>query len=399
MRKSLLIIVTLLLVVLFVASAVCYADTASDGSYVDTEAYLLVKEICEKFPKREAGVNAENPAENSIQEYLKDKLTEMSDGKIAVEYKRFQLETNVFGFNVVGKLNKSGSGKQIIIGAHYDSKGQGANDNAAGVAALLMIAKEFAAKQSSLPCNVVFVLFDAEERGLIGSQQYANAMTAEERDNTLVMFNLDSIASGDNLYLWCENKHTDLADLIIDKSKQTITEKPYAKGTFNIFDSFGYGYYEFVQNSDQTPFRLNGIPTAFMFSGTYDLDPWHYAENSDVSKQVMNSSNDTFENLVKNTDGKFVEKINAVVSTVTDSVLDGQFTAIAENQRNQLVNLNLWYNAWWAKLIAGGILVVLVICAVFYYRKLQKKAILGTAEIKDNKVFSTPEAEDIFTFK
>lgn len=399
MRKSLLIIVTLLLVVLFVASAVCYADTASDGSYADTEAYLLVKEICEKFPKREAGVNAENPAENSIQEYLKNKLTEMSDGKIAVEYRRFQLESNVFGFNVVGKLNKSGSGKQIIIGAHYDSKGQGANDNAAGVAALLMIAKEFAAKQSSLPCNVVFVLFDAEERGLIGSQQYVNAMTAEERDNTLVMFNLDSIASGDNLYLWCENKHTDLADLIIGKSNQIMTEKPYAKGTFNIFDSFGYGYYEFVQNSDQTPFRLNGIPTAFMFSGTYDLDPWHYAENSDVSKQVMNSSNDTFENLVKNTDGKFVEKINAVVSTVTDSVLDGQFTAIAENQRNQLVNLNLWYNAWWAKLIAGGILVVLVICAVFYYRKLQKKAILGTAEIKDNKVFSTPEAEDIFTFK
>lgn len=388
MRKGLLIAVTLLLAALFAVSTVGYADTASGDDYENSEAYRLVSEICNL--SRKIGDN------EAARSYFQ---TEFEKIGIIVTEKSFIISDTITGYNIEGRITKAVGGKQIIIGAHYDSDGQGASDNAAGVAALLLIAKEFAAKQSSLPCNVVFVLFDAEELGLVGSQQYVNAMTAEERDNTLVMFNIDSIGGGDNLYLWCENKHTDLADLIIGKSNRTITEKPYAKGTFNIFDSFGYGYYEFVQNSDQTPFRLNGIPTAFMFSGTYDLDPWHYAENSDVSKRVMNSSNDTFETLVKNTDGKFVEKINAVVSAVTGSVLDGQFAAIAENQRSQLVNLNLWYNAWWAKLIAGGILIVLAICAVFYYRKLQKKAILGTAEIKDKKVFSTPEAEDIFTFK
>ena len=215
----------------------------------------------------------------------------------------------------------------------------------------------------------------------------------------MVIVNIDSIANGDNLYLWCENKRTGLADLFIGQSNGAIAEKPYAKGTFNLRDVFGYGYYEFAQNSDHSSFRVQGIPIAFLFSGTYDLDPWHYAENSDVNKQVLNSSDDTFENLDKNNGAKFVEKIDAVVSTVIGTVLNGDFVSIAENQRSQLVNLNLWYNVWWPRLIVFVLFVVLVILAVFYYRKLQKKSILGTAEVKNNKVFETPEAEDIFTFK
>ena len=49
-------------------------------------------------------------------------------------------------------------------------------------------------------------------------------------------------------------------------------------------------------------------------------------------------------------------------------------------------------------MICGLILIVVVVLASLYYRKLQKGAILGTAEIKNNKVFSTPDANDIFKF-
>ncbi len=92
-------------------------------------------------------------------------------------------------------------------------------------------------------------------------------------------------------------------------------------------------------------------------------------------------------------------KIEATVDAVTSSVLSENFAEVAESQRSQLVNLSVWYNTWWARLIVFGLLIIIVILAVLHYRKLQKQSILGTAEVKANNVFSQPDAEEIFTFK
>ncbi len=92
------------------------------------------------------------------------------------------------------------SGKQIIVGAHYDTDPssssldrsglEGVNDNASGVGVLL----ELAQRLEPNPENTVkFILFGAEEIGLVGSEYYADNMSAEEIDNTLVMVNLDSL--------------------------------------------------------------------------------------------------------------------------------------------------------------------------------------------------------------
>lgn len=100
------------------------------------------------------------------------------------------------------------SGKQIIVGAHYDTDPssssldrsglEGVNDNASGVGVLL----ELAQRLEPNPENTVkFILFGAEEIGLVGSEYYVDNMSAEEIDNTLVMVNLDSLIVGDKLYL------------------------------------------------------------------------------------------------------------------------------------------------------------------------------------------------------
>lgn len=388
MKKAVLFSLVLCIVLICAFSVTAFAQTDSDG-YKSSQAYTLVKEICASLPSRQAGKNEQTA------NWLKDKISAMTNGSVTADIERFTISDLSSGYNVSALLPaKTATDKQIIIGAHYDADGQGANDNAAGVAALLMIMQRLAA--SSLPVNVRFVLFDAEELGLVGSQNYVNAMTQTDKDNTLVMFNLDSVANGDNLYLWCENKRTNLASLITSKS-DIVTEKPYAKGTFNIAN-YRYGYTEIPQNSDHTPFRLEGIPTALFFSGTYDVDPWNYAESANPAKRVMNTGADTFENLDKNNGAQFTEKINAVVDCVEKTVLDDEFVTVAEGQRKELVNLNLWYQPWWARLICAVLFVVLVVLAALYYRKLQKKAILGTAEIKNNSVFATPQAEDIFSF-
>ena len=65
----------------------------------------------------------------------------------------------------------------LVVSAHYDHLGMmgsktyfpGANDNASGVALLLELAAHYARPENQPACSVVFLLFGAEEAGLLGS--------------------------------------------------------------------------------------------------------------------------------------------------------------------------------------------------------------------------------------
>ena len=66
----------------------------------------------------------------------------------------------------------------LIVSAHYDHLGMmgphvyfpGANDNASGVALLLELAAHYAKPENRPAYSVVFLLFGAEEAGLVGSR-------------------------------------------------------------------------------------------------------------------------------------------------------------------------------------------------------------------------------------
>jgi acetylornithine deacetylase/succinyl-diaminopimelate desuccinylase-like protein len=79
------------------------------------------------------------------------------------------------GANVVGRLAATAEGatEWIVVGAHFDSEvgSPGANDNATGVAAVLAVARAL----KDVPCRsrgVMFVMFDQEEVGLLGSKAF-----------------------------------------------------------------------------------------------------------------------------------------------------------------------------------------------------------------------------------
>lgn len=295
----------------------------------------------------------------------------------------------ISGFNIVAKIDAPDTDKQIVIGAHYDAEGQGANDNACGVAVLYETMFRLYAERANLPFDVVFVAFDREEDGLVGSDEYVDDIKEDgDTENILVMFNVDSIALGSNLYVMCENKKTDLADLILSQN-ELLAEKPYAKGVEQGVDVFGYGYYEEVQGSDHTYFRLANIPTALFFSGNYDV--LGYVDDS----YVINTSSDTFENMQ---DADFVSRIQTVSDVIVRTVTDENFASVAQNARKQLVNLSLCFNDWWPKIVVAVILVALAVLTWLYNRKLQKQALLGNAEAKGGNVFDKPDSEDIFSF-
>jgi hypothetical protein len=97
-------------------------------------------------------------------------------------------------YNVVAtKLGAVTPGNIYIVGAHFDSvNNPGANDNASGVAAVLEAARVLSRYQ--FDSTLVFIAFDREEQGMIGSTAYA---AAHQNDNILGMLSVDMIAYRD----------------------------------------------------------------------------------------------------------------------------------------------------------------------------------------------------------
>lgn len=112
--------------------------------------------------------------------------------------------------NVVATIPGREPDEQVVIGAHYDHLGlghqegsldllrgrgkihNGADDNASGTAAILEIARAFKASGETPRRRIVFVWFDGEERGLLGSQHLlANPVFPAE--STFLMINLDMV--------------------------------------------------------------------------------------------------------------------------------------------------------------------------------------------------------------
>jgi len=91
-------------------------------------------------------------------------------------------------FNVIGFLEGTSLKEEIVvISAHYDHLGKkntgegdlifnGANDNATGVTAMIMLAFK---KAKINKRSVLFIAFTAEEMGLVGSNHFGKTISAE----------------------------------------------------------------------------------------------------------------------------------------------------------------------------------------------------------------------------
>jgi aminopeptidase YwaD len=103
--------------------------------------------------------------------------------------------------NVIGVLpgrDPALAGEAVVLGAHYDHLGftggaiyPGADDNASGTAVVVGLARAFAAA-GALDRTLVFVLFGAEEIGLVGSGHYVRHPSVPLA-RTAAMLNFDMV--------------------------------------------------------------------------------------------------------------------------------------------------------------------------------------------------------------
>lgn len=97
-------------------------------------------------------------------------------------------------YNVLGTLKGKEARKNepgLIVGAHYDGHdiAEGALDNGAGTAIVMEAARLLSQNQSSLGLSLDFVLFAAEEVGLVGSRKFVQNQIDEQ--DYCFMLNLD----------------------------------------------------------------------------------------------------------------------------------------------------------------------------------------------------------------
>ncbi len=191
-------------------------------------------------------------------------------------FQHFTLDDGTRGKNVLARLPGRGdlADRVTIVSAHYDHLGSrpedeavdgdticnGADDNASGVAALLLIAEDLARRAAGpFPDNhrsVVFAAFDAEETGLGGSRFYTeNPPVALARTDGVVNFDMVGRLRGGKLYAG----DAPTSPLFLD-----VLEELQERTGIPIETRFGG-----VARSDQAPFLDHQVPGVHFNTGLY----------------------------------------------------------------------------------------------------------------------------------
>ena len=238
------------------------------------QSYAFLKYIQENLPGRIAGTEKEKEMASFISAILLNGGYSEKDIKLNsfdIEEGSPMMDTSVENIFDGGQNSQSSqnievikdgqSKKTIIVGAHYDSAGtHGVDDNGSGVAVALESALRMIDVET--PYTIKYVFFGAEEPGMHGSKEYVNSLTKKEKDNIVLMINIDSILAGDNLYLYGGriNDKGVVKDVEAVNKAFEIAKKANLPMQLTPKGNVDYPYPTGQKRSDHAPFSDIGIP-------------------------------------------------------------------------------------------------------------------------------------------
>lgn len=212
-------------------------------------------------------------------------------------------DSTITGTNVIGFLDNKAE-NTIIIGAHYDHLGfgaegslyrgetqeihNGADDNASGVAVLLNLAKKLQNKNKGN--NYLFMAFSGEEMGLLGSNYFTKNPTID-LTKANYMINMD----------------------MVGRLKQDSTLAVYGVGTSPILKQVvkaNNSRFKIIEKesgvgpSDHTSFYNSDIPVLHFFTGQHedyhkpgdDIEKLNYEGMETISAYIFDIISDLDDN-------------------------------------------------------------------------------------------------------
>jgi hypothetical protein len=225
--------------------------------------YILLDEKLSAYSPRKGCTKSDYTTIVLLKDSISGSLKNISINLDARFIENYQTQ-NVCGY-IEGKLYPD---TFFVFGAHYDHLGQigtdyifyGANDNAAGVAMVLDLAKHFSKPENKPDYSIVFLAFSGEEVGLLGSSYFVENSPIP-LENIKLMLNLDMVGTGEDGFTFVGGQvFTDEFDTFVSIS----TEKNYVEKLVPR---------ELAPNSDHYPFYRKGCKAMFIYgmgkSGKY----------------------------------------------------------------------------------------------------------------------------------
>lgn len=206
---------------------------------------------------REAGSEGINKAASFIESVMKEEGISSYFSSYKDTLSNFDETTyNIVGF--VEGNDEELKKEYIVIGAHYDHIGEisavngdaianGANDNASGATTVLELARYFATTRNNKR-SLIFALFSAEEKGLLGSKHLAKRLKKQNLNlYTMLNFEMVGVALEDKDYFMYLTgyEESNMAEISNKYAKEKLIGfLPTAK-EFNLFQrSDNYAFHQ-----------------------------------------------------------------------------------------------------------------------------------------------------------
>jgi len=185
----------------------------------------------------------------------------------------------------VGVLpGKSKKDEIVIFSGHYDHLGvgkpvngdsifNGANDDAAGITAVILLAKYFAAIKNN-ERTLVFAAFTAEELGGYGSQFFSQKFHPEK---VMAMFNIEMIGTESK---WGKNSAYISG---FEKSDMGSILQKNLEGSGFTFHPDPYPAMQLFYRSDNATLARLGVPAHSISTSKMDAEPNYHKVTDEVS--------------------------------------------------------------------------------------------------------------------
>ena len=211
----------------------------------------------------------------NIQNYIVLELQKMGfeteiQTQTAINKKWFSATT---AENIIAKLKGSGSEKALLLLTHYDSNAHsslGASDAGSGIVTILEGLRAFLAKNETPKNDLIILISDAEELGLLGAQAFVDNHSWTKEIG--LVLNFEARGSGGPSYMLMETN---------GKNSKLLSEFLATKPHFPAANSLMYSLYKKLPNdTDLTVFREDAAINGFNFAFIGDHFDYHTAQDS-----------------------------------------------------------------------------------------------------------------------
>ncbi len=236
-----------------------------------------------------------SPAHKEVQNYIVAELKKMNlapeiQVQTAVNKKWGAATTTE---NILVRIQGTAPGKALLLLSHYDSaphSSLGASDAGSGVVTILEGLRSFLAQNTEFKNDIIVLISDAEELGLLGAKAFV-AAHPWAKDVGLVL-NFEARGSGGASYMLLETN---------GKNSRLIAEFIKANPTYPAANSLMYSIYKMLPNdTDLTVFREEAGINGFNFAFIDDHFDYHTAQDSyeRLDRSTLQHQADYFTTLV-----------------------------------------------------------------------------------------------------